>query len=129
MERAVQQCCLKAIERGIIRSAHDIAEGGLAVALTECCVGGPEKPLGVKVDLPEMMRPDARLFGESQSRIIVSVKERDLGRLEAIAQKEGVPVQALGEVGGSRFVIQPLIQLAVDELKSIWSGGLERRLQ
>ncbi len=129
LERAVQQCCLKAIERGMIRSAHDISEGGLAVALAECCVVGPEKPLGVKVELPEMMRPDARLFGESQSRIILSIKEKDLGRLKAIADKEGVPVQILGEVGGSHFVIQPLIQLAVDELKSIWSNGLEKRLQ
>ncbi|HEV8342474.1 MAG TPA: phosphoribosylformylglycinamidine synthase subunit PurL [Candidatus Binatia bacterium] len=129
LERAVQQCCLKAIERGMIRSAHDISEGGLAVALVECCVGGSEKSLGVKIDLPETMRQDARLFGESQSRIIVSIKENDLSRLETIAEKEGVPVQVLGEVGGSRFIIQPLIQLAVDELKSVWSDGLERRLQ
>jgi phosphoribosylformylglycinamidine synthase len=129
LERAVQQCCLKAIERGMIRSAHDISEGGLAVALVECCVGGPEKSLGVKIDLPETMRQDARLFGESQSRIIVSIKENDLSRLETIAEKEGVPIQVLGEVGGSRFIIQPLIQLAVDELKSVWSDGLERRLQ
>jgi phosphoribosylformylglycinamidine synthase subunit PurL len=129
LEHAVQQCCLKAIERGMIRSAHDISDGGLAVALAECCIGGPEKSLGVRVELPEMMRQDARLFGESQSRIIVSIKEGDLNRLSAIAEREGVPVQVLGVVGGSRFIIQPLVQLALDELQSIWSNGLERRLQ
>jgi phosphoribosylformylglycinamidine synthase len=128
LERAVQQCCLKAIEKGIIRSAHDISEGGLAVALAECCFGGPERALGVRIELREMMRADALLFGESQSRIIVSIKERDLGRLREIATREGVPMQVIGEVGGSRFVVQRLIQLPVEELKSIWSSSLERRL-
>jgi phosphoribosylformylglycinamidine synthase len=129
LERAVQQCCLKAIERGIIRSAHDISEGGLAVALTECCVGGPERALGLRIQLHQMMRADALLFGESQSRIIVSVRERELSRLREIAAREGVPLQVLGQVGGTRFVLQPLVQLPVEELKSIWSGSLEKRLQ
>lgn len=128
LERAVQRCCLKAIEKGILRSAHDISEGGLAVALAECCVSGPEKALGVRIELREMMRADALLFGESQSRVIVSIREKELSRLREIANREGVPMQVIGEVGGSGLVIQPLIQLPVEELKSIWSGSLERRL-
>ncbi|TAJ91101.1 phosphoribosylformylglycinamidine synthase subunit PurL [bacterium] len=129
LERAVQQCCLKAIEKGILRSAHDMSEGGLGVALAECCISGPEKTLGVRVELREMMRGDARLFGESQSRIIVSVSEKDLSRLREIAAKEGAPMQVIGEVGGSRLVVHPLIRLPVDELKSIWSSSLEKRLR
>lgn len=129
LERAVQQCCLKAIERGIVRSAHDTSEGGLAVALAECCIGGPEKALGARIETHEMVRADALLFGESQSRIIVSVRERDLGRLREIAAREGAPVQAIGVVGGTRFIIQPLIQAPVEELKAIWSTSLERRLK
>ena len=129
LERAVQQCCLKAIEKGIIRSAHDMSEGGLAVALAECCISGPEKPLGARVELREMMRGDARLFGESQSRIIVSLKEKELNRLREIAVREGAPMQVIGAVGGSQLAVQPLIRLPVDELKSIWSGSLERRLK
>ena len=129
LEWAVQQCCLKAIERGIIRSAHDISEGGLAVALAECCVGGPERALGIRIQLHEMMRADALLFGESQSRIIVSVREKELSRLREIATRGGVPLQVLGQVGGTRFVLQPLVRLPVEELKSIWSGSLEKRLQ
>jgi phosphoribosylformylglycinamidine synthase len=129
LERAVQRCCLKAIEKGIIRSAHDISDGGLAVALAECCVGGPEKPLGARIELREMMRPDALLFGESQSRIVVSVRPKDLNRLREITAKEGVPVEALGEAGGTRLALQPLFQLPVEELKSIWSSALERRLK
>ncbi len=48
LEQAIQNCCIEAIESGILRSAHDISDGGLAVALAECCIGGPDKPLGVR---------------------------------------------------------------------------------
>jgi len=129
LERAVQLCCLKAIERGILRSAHDVSEGGLAVALAECCVAGPGRPLGVRIELREMMRTDALLFGESQSRIIVSIEGKKLNRLREIAEKEGAPMHVIGEVGGTRFVVQPMIRLPVEELKTIWCNALEKRLQ
>ena len=129
LERAVQQCCRKAVERGVVRSAHDVSEGGLAVALTECCVAGPGRPLGVRIELHEMMRADALLFGESQSRIIVSVKGKNLNRLKEIAEKEEAPMQVIGEVGGARFVVQPMIRVSVEELKAVWGSALERRLQ
>jgi phosphoribosylformylglycinamidine synthase subunit PurL len=129
LERAVQQCCLKGIARGIIRSAHDISEGGLAVAVAECCVSGPERPFGARIETHEMMRADALLFGESQSRILLSIKERDLGRLQDIATKEGAPLEVIGVVGGPRLIIKPWIQAPVEELKATWSDGLERRLK
>ncbi len=119
---------MRAIEKGAIRSAHDVSDGGLAVALAECCVVGPGSALGVKIELHEMMRVDALLFGESQSRIIVSVEEKSLNSLKEIAEKEGAPMQVIGVVGGSRFGIQPMVQLPVEELKAIWAGGLERQL-
>jgi phosphoribosylformylglycinamidine synthase len=62
--------------KGLLRSAHDVSDGGLAVALAECCIGGPEKPLGARIELRDMIRGDALLFGESQSRIVVTVKRR-----------------------------------------------------
>ncbi len=127
-ERAVQRCCLKAIDKGILRSAHDISEGGLAVALVECCVSGPQMATGVKIELHEMMRMDALLFGESQSRIVVSVEEKHLKFLQELAAKEGVPVNVIGVVGGSRFIIHPMIGLAVEEVKTIWATALENRL-
>jgi phosphoribosylformylglycinamidine synthase len=113
----------------MLRSAHDISDGGLAVALAECCIGGPEKPLGVRVQTHEMIRADALLFSESQSRIIVSLEEEDMGRLQEIGTRHNVPVQQIGVVGGTRFSIQPLVQLPVEELKSIWSSGLTARLK
>ena len=98
------------------------------MALVECCLSGPQKPTGVKIEHHEMMRVDALLFGESQSRIIVSVEEKELKHLQEIAAKEGVPVQVIGVVGGSRFIIQPMIGLAVEELRTIWATALENSL-
>jgi phosphoribosylformylglycinamidine synthase subunit PurL len=129
LEQAIQNCCIEAIERGILRSAHDLSDGGLAVALAECCIGGPDKPLGVRTEMREMIRGDALLFSESQSRILVSMQEKDLSQLQEIASRFAVPLQVIGAVGGSRFSIQPILQLPVDELQSIWSSALGDRLK
>jgi phosphoribosylformylglycinamidine synthase subunit PurL len=129
LEQAVQNCCIAAIDKGILRSAHDISDGGIAIALAECCVGGPEKPLGVRIEMREMIRGDALLFSESQSRIVVSVAEKNLEELREVASEHHVPIQVIGAVGGASFVIQPLLRVAVDELRSIWSAGLTSRLK
>jgi phosphoribosylformylglycinamidine synthase len=129
VEQAVQSCCIEAIERQIIRSAHDTSEGGLAVALAECCIGGPEKPLGARIGTREMIRGDALLFSESQSRIVVSLAEKDVPHLQEIAGRHNVPMQVIGSVGGTRLVIQPLLQLPVEELRSVWSSGLSARFK
>jgi phosphoribosylformylglycinamidine synthase subunit PurL len=129
LEQAIQNCCIEAIESGILRSAHDISEGGLAVALAECCISGPDKPFGVRTEMREMIRADALLFSESQSRILLSLQEKDLSQLQEIASRHAVPLQVIGAVGGSRFSIQPILQLPVDELQSIWSSALGDRLK
>jgi phosphoribosylformylglycinamidine synthase len=99
------------------------------VTLAECCISGPEKPLGVRIETREMIRGDALLFSESQSRIVVSLAEQDLPQLEDIASQYNVPMQAIGTVGGTRLIVQPLLQLPVDELRSIWANGLTARLK
>jgi len=129
MEQAVQNCCLDAIDQEILSSAHDVADGGLAIALAECSIGGPEKPLGVRIDTHEMIRGDALLFSESQSRIVVSLKEDNLGELRDVAARYNVPMEVIGTVGGTRFVIQPLLQLPVDELRTVWSTGLTAKIK
>ncbi|MGE5215820.1 MAG: phosphoribosylformylglycinamidine synthase subunit PurL [Chloroflexota bacterium] len=129
VERAVQQCCIEAIDQELLCSAHDVSDGGLAVALAECCVAGPDRALGVRIESREMIRSDAALFSESQSRIVVSLKEPVLDRLKEIAARHNAPMQVVGTVGGTRFVIQSLLQLPVDELKSIWANGLTSRLE
>jgi phosphoribosylformylglycinamidine synthase len=126
-ERRIQQCCLEAIRAGVVRSAHDCSEGGLAVALAEGCITDPDRSIGVEVSVPGMLRPDALLFGETQSRIVVSLREADLGRLQAIADRHGVPVTALGRTGGSRFVCRGRtyhIDLSLAVLDQAWRGSL-----
>jgi phosphoribosylformylglycinamidine synthase II len=129
MEQVVQSCCREAIEQQLLSSAHDISDGGLAVALAECCIAGPDKPLGVRIDAPEMNRGDAYLFSESQSRIIVSLVPEKLAALREIAARHAVPLQVIGTVGGNRFIIQPLLALPVEDLRAAWSGGLAERLK
>jgi len=129
VEQAVQLCCLEAIDQALLSSAHDVSDGGLAVALAECCIGNPEKPVGVRIETREMIRGDAALFSESQSRIVVSLKEEKMDRLKELAARHNVPMHVIGTVGGTRFTIQPIMQVAVDELKAIWSTGLASRLK
>ncbi|HEX2230182.1 MAG TPA: AIR synthase related protein, partial [Candidatus Binatia bacterium] len=129
MEEAAQSCCREAIEQQLLSSAHDISDGGLAVALAECCVTGPDKPMGVRIDAPEMNRADAYLFSESQSRIIVSLAADNLVALRQIAARHSVPLQVIGTVGGSRFIIQPLLALPLEDMRAAWSGGLAERLK
>jgi phosphoribosylformylglycinamidine synthase len=128
-EESVQNACIEAIERGILRSAHDVSDGGLGVALAECCIGGPEKPLGARIDAHEMIRGDAVLFSESPARILVSLAEKELSEVKQIAGKHNVPMQVIGTVGGARLTVKPLIEVGVEELKAIWTTALEKRLR
>jgi phosphoribosylformylglycinamidine synthase len=129
MEQAVQTCVLDAIDEELLASVHDVADGGLAIALAECCVGSPEKPIGVRIESHEMIRGDALLFSESQSRVVLSLHEQNLESLRQIASRHNVPMQVIGSVGGNRFVFQPLLQMPVEEIKSIWANALTARLK
>ncbi len=129
VERKVQEVCLRAIREGLLASAHDVSEGGLAVALAECCITHPEAALGAVVELPASMRTDALLFGESQSRIVVSLKRRNWARLRDLAQQLGVPCTMLGEVRGRRLVIHPWIDVECSALREVWASALPRRME
>ena len=124
LERGVQRACRAAVETGVLSSAHDVSEGGLAVALAEACFGDPG--IGAVIDLEPDERPDILLFGELHSRIVVSLKEKDWGRLRELASKEGVPCRAIGRVGGSRLIIGDLVRARVERLRNLWSTALER---
>ncbi len=129
VERKVQEVCRRAIREGLVSSAHDVSEGGLAVALAECCISHPEAPLGAVVELPASMRVDALLFGESQSRILLSLKRRHLGRLRDLAQQAGIPCTVLGEVRGRRLVVSPWIDIECATLRQVWENALPRRME
>jgi len=125
-ERRLHRVCLAGAQERLFRSLHDVGAGGLAVALAECCFHGPG--LGARVDLEEGMRTDALLFGESQSRMLGSLRRRHLGRLRDLARREDVPLTVLGEVRGRSLVIGDVIDLPLEPARERWRRALERRL-
>jgi phosphoribosylformylglycinamidine synthase subunit PurL len=130
VELQVQQVCRAAIREGIVRSAHDVSEGGLAVALAECCMSGPgTRRWGAEISMEGTIRPDAWLFGESQSRIVLSLRRRHLGQLRDLAAAVDVPMAVLGEVRGRRLRIGTLIDIAVSELYRFWQEAIPRRME
>lgn len=128
-ERLVQAVCLGAIGRGIVRSAHDVSEGGLAVTLAESCIAGE---IGARISLPEGVRPDALLFGEAPSRIVVSVAPGDLCALLEAARDAGVPAMLLGCVGGVGLTLEVngrlIVRAPVASLAAAWSGSLPQAM-
>jgi phosphoribosylformylglycinamidine synthase len=80
------------------------------------------------LELEGSIRPDALLFGESQSRIVLSVRRRHLSRLREIASRAEVPLTVLGDVRGTRLVIGTLIDLPITELRRVWVSALPKRM-
>ncbi len=129
-EAAVQQLTVRAVQAGLVRSAHDVSDGGLAVALAECCIGGRDalgagaSPRGATVDLPGGVREDALLFGESASRVLLSLREADLPAFEGLARGSRVPWSVVGRVGGPSLEVRmagaPLLSRRVDEMHRMW---------
>ncbi len=123
----VQKLCLDLIRKQWVQSAHDCSEGGLAVALAESCITGP-KPVGATIELSGDLRTDALLFGESQSRIVISFPEDRLHEIEALAKTAGVPFSVLGWVGGQDFQIKinqkEFINQNILTLEDIWKNSL-----
>ena len=138
LERRVQAVCREGIEYGFIRSAHDCSDGGLLTALAECCIlggmgfdGWLEVPGGERPypDLPPeeegVGRWDITLFGERQSRIVVTLDRRDWGGLAQIAADENVPLSSLGQTGGGSLTVPGLVDLPVESIAAVWTQALE----
>jgi phosphoribosylformylglycinamidine synthase len=130
-EKAVQETVRRAIREGLLSSAHDCSDGGLAVALAECCMmhdaptgGGTPAWIGASVRIPFPARKDFVLFGEDASRILVSLPKEHAARLVDIAYGLGAPVVRLGVVGGDHLEIQGALSLPVAELAAAWRDGI-----
>jgi phosphoribosylformylglycinamidine (FGAM) synthase-like enzyme len=126
----VQGACRAAIEGRLVRSAHDCAEGGLAVTVAECCVSGPA-PVGAVLELPAGGdRDDLALFGEGPSRIVTSVPASAARAFEALLREFAVPWRWIGRVGGDRLIVRRgetlLVDLTVERLGHEWRSGFAR---
>ena len=133
-ERALQTLLVDVARDGLIRSAHDCAEGGFAVTLAECCVesGG----VGARVELSGPGGPDDRfllvraLFGEAPSRVVVSALPGTRDRLLARARALSVPATVIGHTGGERLTISVtgagVADIGLVEAEQAWTNGLTR---
>ncbi len=133
LEGRVQRATLAAIKQGLVTACHDCSDGGLAVALAEMCLAAGEAGLagekGVDASAaPVGRRLDAALFGETQSRIIVTIRPENRQRLLGIADGLGVPAYLLGRVTGElRMRLGPL-DVSLEEMRGVYEGALERAL-
>ena len=135
-ERALQRLVADLAAEGLLESAHDCAEGGLAVTVAECCFdsGGigaeltlPPPPPGAATDA---LAATAALFGEAPTRVVVSVAERHVDTVRARAATATVPARVLGRTGGSRLRLlvadEVVIDLPLAEAEHVWATGLSR---
>lgn len=106
-------------ERGLLTSAHDLADGGLGQALVEACL---HLMVGATVTLPG--DPFLDLFSESTARVLVTVADGDVDRLRDLAGRHGVPVTDLGVTGGDELVVTDQFAVNLLELRSVWTATI-----
>jgi phosphoribosylformylglycinamidine synthase II len=140
-EVAVQAVCLEAAEAGLLQSAHDCSDGGLAVAIAECCFSSlNHEPIGADVSLPiaqasegDPLPTASTLFSESPSRILVSFSAASRSAVETIAERKNCPLTLIGRVGGDKLQIsvgyQNFVSAGVSELEGVWRGSLAKKLE
>ena len=126
LEMGIQELCLDAIKKGIIKSAHDLSDGGLAVNLSESLIQS-KAGLGAKLDVVRKLHNSELLFGECQSVIIVTLEESALYELILLAQNLNVHTQTIGRVNESNsLVINDQIDISRTKLENAYSNSLEK---
>lgn len=121
-EVALQKSLLAAILAGKVESAHDCSEGGLFISLLESAM---ESGLGFKINTLAGMRKDAYLFGEAQSRVVISVKPENKNAVIEIFEKAGVPVKEIGQVTAKDIKIDNQAFSSIDHFANIYNSSIE----
>jgi phosphoribosylformylglycinamidine synthase subunit PurL len=122
-ERALGAALVEAIGMGLLRSAHDCSDGGLGVALAECCIDGR---IGADIHLDDELPGVVTLFSESQGRAVVTCAEADVEALEDLLDRHEVPYAVVGTVGGDALAVEGLFAACVDHLRGMYEPTLER---
>ena len=126
VELNLQETILAFINNRLIESAHDVSEGGIICALAECCIMNEENLIGAEVNIPFKTREDFSLFSESQSRVIVSVKEKNQKEFESILNKKNQHHTLLGKTISKNFNVNGKINLDLKELSEIYYKTIPR---
>jgi phosphoribosylformylglycinamidine synthase len=125
LEKRVQKAARELIKEGLVISAHDCAEGGLAVALAECCLAGKK---GAEVTLTENIRPSSILFGESQSRIVISIRKEKIETVLQNLTKANIPHKVIGAVEGEALSIAGSgwkVRVALEDVEEKYRGAIK----
>jgi len=130
-ERALQRMVLAAIQDGLVKSAHDISDGGLAIAIAECCYATTERAaIGASVNIPSNLEACKDLFGEYPSRILLTSKNPS--EILKRAGDAGLRGTEIGAVGGKRLMLnyegQPAVDLEIGELETVWRRAFSKLL-
>jgi phosphoribosylformylglycinamidine synthase len=123
-EKAAMRVVTSAAQSGYLHSAHDCADGGMLVALAECCLLG-----GMGVRCPGLrpeppLRLDAAFFGESPSRFIVSVPSRAMPEMQSLARRHNVELSLLGLAGGDHLEFEGQLRVSLTDLRDAWEAML-----
>ncbi len=135
LEKRVQMTCLKLADEFLLNSAHDCADGGLAVCLAESCFSSlNRKAVGAEIELTDEDLPaESLLFGETPSRIVVSFAADKLENIETTARENNCPFQIIGKVSGENLKIvingAAAVAASVAELENAWIKSLENQLE
>jgi phosphoribosylformylglycinamidine synthase len=126
-EIAVQETLLEAIAEGLVRSAQDPSEGGLAVCAAECAFHSRDR-IGCDLDFGSNLRPDAVLFGEAPSRVLITVRPDDVERTLELARARGVVATMVGTTGGASIKVKHLgnvlLDLPVAAARGLWMEAI-----
>ena len=133
-ERALQECMLEIADERLAHSAHDCAEGGLAVCIAESCIADAERLLGATIVLIDALPPAALLFGEAQGRIVISCAPGNIARVLTIAGRHGVPATQIGTVGdvSGRFVLSGAgitVDVEIEKLSEVYRETIPKFME
>ncbi len=109
-------------DKRLAKSAHDISDGGLAVALAESCFAKENRNIGASVNIDFSYRADFELFGEAHSRIIMTTDAQHFETIEWICERYNIPCRAIGKVGGDSLKINDLVDEKVSVLRDAWES-------
>jgi phosphoribosylformylglycinamidine synthase len=135
LEKRVQETCLKLADSYLINSAHDASDGGLAVAIAESCFSSlNRKTIGAEINLTnESLSPEALLFGETPSRIIISFSPENLEKVQAAATANDCPLTVIGKTGGDNLKItineNTVVSAAISTLEDVWKNSLAAQIE
>jgi len=128
-EKKNQDAVLDLIKAGMMKSCHDLSEGGLAVGLAECCITNQEMQIGCKIDIKYKIRPDIQLFAESQSRFIISVDPSKKIDVQNHLEKMEIDYEVIGMATGDRLVINDILDLPLSGLDDPYFNSINRIME